>query len=149
MKLQPQDLRLGITLYDSLRNKEIKLELKHFKELSISKKAFFDRYRPVQITNPKLLELGFKEDKEMGFFYKHLIEYSQFIELYENDDYYEDEDEDFALDAAYEKSYYVYIQNDDMINSDDKNIDPIFAPDIKHVHELENLFYGFKQHLRG
>ena len=59
MKLQPQDLRLGITLYDSLRNKEIKLELKHFKELSISEKMFFERYKAIKLTKEKLLRFGF------------------------------------------------------------------------------------------
>ena len=59
MKLQPQDLRLGITLYDSLRKKEIKLELKHFKELAISEEVFFERYKAIKLTEEKLLSFGF------------------------------------------------------------------------------------------
>ncbi|KAA0126454.1 hypothetical protein FY557_17545 [Chryseobacterium sp. SN22] len=65
-----QDLRVGITLYDSVRDKNIKIEPKHFKELFIAEKKFFDRYKPVELTEDLLLRLGFQ--KTYGYRYKDL-----------------------------------------------------------------------------
>lgn len=61
MNLQPNELRLGILVYDSLRQKNITIQLKHFRELSISEKAFFDRYKAVEISEELLLEMGFEK----------------------------------------------------------------------------------------
>lgn len=59
----PQDIRIGNLVYDSLRNKEVKIELKHFRELAISEKVFFERYKGIVITEGKLLGFGFETYK--------------------------------------------------------------------------------------
>lgn len=43
------DLRVGNIVFDTVRLNEIKLEIRHFKELAVSEKAFFQRYKPVLI----------------------------------------------------------------------------------------------------
>lgn len=63
MNLKPQDLRLGILIHDTVRNTNTTLQLKHFRELSISEEQFFNRYKPVAITDQMLLDFGF--DKEL------------------------------------------------------------------------------------
>ena len=127
MKLQPKDLRLGITLYDSLRNKEIKLELKHFKELAISEEVFFLRYVGITLTDEILFKQGYVQDD--GFIRKSFRDYD--IEFWEN---YERETED-------DNYYDVYIQNDSMVENDNSvSIDPIFVFNIGSLHQLENLY---------
>ena len=127
MKLQPQDLRLGITLYDSLRNKEIKLELKHFKELSISEEAFFFRYVPIVLTDEILLNQGYVQDE--GFIRKTFRDYD--VEFWENHEW--DTEDDYP--------YLVYIQNESMYDDDNTfEIDPIFVYNVGSLHQLENLY---------
>lgn len=63
MNLKPQDLRLGILIHDTVRNTNTTLQLKHFRELSISEEQFFNRYKPVAISEEMLLDFGF--DKEL------------------------------------------------------------------------------------
>lgn len=62
MNLKPQDLRLGILIHDTVRNTNTTLQLKHFRELSISEEQFFNRYKPVAITNQMLLDFGFEKE---------------------------------------------------------------------------------------
>ena len=127
MKLQPQDLRLGITLYDSLRKKEIKLELKHFKELAISEEAFFFRYVPIVLTDEILLNQGYVQDE--GFIRKTFRDYD--VEFWENHEW--DTEDDYP--------YLVYIQNDSMFDNDNVvEIDPIFVFNVGALHQLENLY---------
>ena len=57
--MKKEDLRIGNLVYDSLRNKEVQIELKHFKELYISEKMFFERYKGVVITEEQLFGFGF------------------------------------------------------------------------------------------
>lgn len=57
--MNKQDLRIGILMYDSVRQKEVTLELKHFKELEIAETNFFQRYKPIQLTPEWLLRFGF------------------------------------------------------------------------------------------
>lgn len=68
MNLQPNELRLGILVYDSLRQKNITIQLKHFRELSISDKTFFDRYKPIEISEELLLEMGFSWNESLERF---------------------------------------------------------------------------------
>ena len=57
----PQDLRIGNLVYDSVRNKEVQIELKHFRELYISEKMFFERYKAIELNDEKLLAFGFNK----------------------------------------------------------------------------------------
>ena len=61
--MKKEDLRIGNLVYDSLRNKEVKIQLKHFKELYISEKMFFERYKSIELTEKKLLNMGFEKIK--------------------------------------------------------------------------------------
>jgi hypothetical protein len=75
--MEIQDLRIGITLYDSVRDKSIEIELKHLKELSIAENNFFERYKPIELTEDLLLILGFQ--KTYGYRYKGLKLLSRWI----------------------------------------------------------------------
>jgi len=57
--MKKEELRIGNLVYDSLRNKEVKIQLKHFRELAISEKVFFERYKAIELTEDKLLSFGF------------------------------------------------------------------------------------------
>lgn len=59
-----EDLRIGIILYDSLREKEIKVSEKHIREFLISKNVFFDRYKPILINEQYLLNNNFTKKYE-------------------------------------------------------------------------------------
>ena len=75
MNLKPQDLRIGILIHDTVRNTNTTLQLKHFRELSISEEQFFNRYKPVAITKEILLDFGFEkklyeeENPDEGHYY--------------------------------------------------------------------------------
>ena len=58
--LQIQDLRLGVLLYDSLRDKTIEVEIKHFQQLAVSEHSFKLRYLPIPLSEEWLLKFGFK-----------------------------------------------------------------------------------------
>ncbi|MGK6342850.1 hypothetical protein ACMGDK_11460 [Chryseobacterium sp. DT-3] len=60
MKLE--ELRIGSMLYDSVRDKNVTLELKHFKELAIDEKCFFDRYKPIELTEEWIKLFGYKDE---------------------------------------------------------------------------------------
>jgi len=116
MKLQPQDLRLGITLYDSLRNKEIKLELKHFKELAISEEVFFERYKAIKLTEEKLLRFGFED-----------LEKHNYSKLY----------------ITIKK---VFFPNDFIVIFNGMGVNPVLIPcngqtNVKYIHQLQNLYF--------
>ena len=57
--MKKEDLRIGNLVYDSVRNKEVQIQLKHFRELYISEKMFFERYKAIELTEEKLLSFGF------------------------------------------------------------------------------------------
>ena len=57
--MKKEELRIGNLVYDSVRNKEVQIQLKHFRELYISEKMFFERYKAIELTEDKLLSFGF------------------------------------------------------------------------------------------
>lgn len=59
--ITPQELRLGMYLRDTVRDKIIALEINHFKELAISAMNFFIRYQPIDLTEEWLLKLSFEK----------------------------------------------------------------------------------------
>lgn len=57
--MKKQELRIGIIMFDSVREKEVTLELRHFKELEIAEKNFFDRYKRIILDAIWLERFGF------------------------------------------------------------------------------------------
>lgn len=62
--MKKQDLRIGNTFYDSLRDKNIEIGINHFKELDIAENNFFDRYKPIKIDADYLINFGFVQKWE-------------------------------------------------------------------------------------
>lgn len=62
--MKREDLRIGIILYDSLREKEIQVSEKYLREFIISENVFFDRYKPIIINEHYLLNNGFVKKYE-------------------------------------------------------------------------------------
>lgn len=60
--ITPQELRLGITLYDSLRKVEVIISKKHLREFLIDEKTFFERYKAISLSEDVLLERGFEKE---------------------------------------------------------------------------------------
>lgn len=73
--MNKQDLRIGILMYDSVRQKEVTLELKHFKELEIAETNFFERYQPLELSVELLERLGFVFDEFLDCFFIGKLQY--------------------------------------------------------------------------
>lgn len=116
--MEKQDLRIGITLYDTVRDKNIEIETKHFQQLSIAEINFFDRYKPIEIDTDYLVDFGFvqKWDGENTTEFK-LSKYK--FEL---------------VHIKSQKSYVLFFGNHK-------------AGKIKYVHELQNVMQSVFQHL--
>lgn len=68
--MEKQDLRIGITLYDSVRDKNIEIESKHFKELFIAENNFFDRYKAIELDEEWFLKFGFEKHERNPFWFR-------------------------------------------------------------------------------
>ena len=79
-------LRIGNNIYDSLRDKIIQIELKHFRELAISEVSFFARYKPIEINLINLSEISInKYNSDKTSEYK-LLENKGFEIVHKKDD---------------------------------------------------------------
>lgn len=70
--INSNELRLGITLYDNLRKKEVTISKKHLREFLIDEASFVKRYLPVGITEEKLVKCGFEKLCDW-FFIKNIL----------------------------------------------------------------------------
>lgn len=108
------ELRIGILVYDSLRRKQIEIQLKHFRELSISEKCFFERYNPIPLTEEILLKFGFKKGVA-GYEIEGLLKTGRWIEK--------------------KRLFDVEICETSFLRYD-------CLKDIFHVHQLQNFYFS-------
>ena len=116
--MKKEDLRIGNLVYDSLRNKEVKIQLKHFRELAISEKVFFERYKAIELTEEKLLGFGFEDT---GVYYTLHI------------------DIDFKLLIIPAYGFYPQIDK-----ADYNGWQSVSLNKIDYTHQLQNLYYSLK-----
>jgi len=116
--MEKQDLRIGITLYDSVRDKNIEIESKHFKELSIAENNFFERYKPIEINTEYLIASGF-------------------VQKWEGENTTEFKLNEHKFELVHIKSQEAYV----LFFGNHK------AGKIKYVHELQNVMLSVFQHL--
>jgi hypothetical protein len=85
-------------------------------------------YKPIPLTERWLLKFGFKKDEVTSdSFYISIIEDCQYLEIYPSN--------------TEEDCFIGYITND-FINDSEDGSDPIFLNEIKHVHRIQNLYFG-------
>lgn len=128
MNLQPSELRLGILVYDSLRQKNITIQLKHFRELAISEKAFFDRYKAILITEEWLLGFGFhKIDKSPNGF-KYAIGIA---------------DWGFTIENSFKANTWFFgHEYYDACDGSENEKSMHFAYDLMYIHQLQNIYFS-------
>ena len=123
--MKKEDLRIGNLVYDSVRNKEVQIQLKHFRELYISEKMFFERYKAIELTEEKLLSFGFDKDEYQA------EEYGESIgNLYKLNNF---------LVCKKEDAFYNYIE------IDGDNYYSFCSTELTFAHQLQNLYYSLKK----
>lgn len=120
--MEAKDLRIGVMLYDSLRDKNIEISLKYFKELDISEKNFFERYKPIPLTEEWLLKMNFE--------IKHII-YNDVVYGRYQFYIYKSGSEFYRCTYGYNSA----MEDDCWLIEDD-------AIEIKSVSQLQNLFFA-------
>lgn len=106
-----KDLRIGILVLDTLRNKHIELNINKLKELSISQKVFFDRYKGIELYEDFLIISNFSK----GFETNQTAEYKLIS------------DKRFEIVFLKKQNLYTFFWNNKRVKS------------IKYVHQLQNL----------
>lgn len=120
--MKKQELRIGIIMFDSVRQKNIRIELKHFKELEIAEKNFFERYKPIELTPQWLERLGFVKGQQLI-----KVDTQEYIKKVGR----------LKIDVTHCKqslngAFFYFINNASMGK-------------IKYVHQLQNLFFALTQ----
>lgn len=122
------DLRVGITLYDSVREQKIILELKHFKELAIAEENFFERYKPILLDEQWLIELGFVNG-----------DYDE--ALFNPTDDYADQFKYILKSGVYHRDFVCFPAKGWIVNLGDYKSEI----EIKYVHEMQNVLNSFSR----
>ena len=126
MNLKPQDLRLGILIHDTVRNTNTTLQLKHFRELSISEEQFFNRYKPVAITEEMLLDFGFEKTGESRYGFKYSIGVN---------------DWGFTIENSFkQETWFFGHEYYDHPDESQNNKSMIFVFDLMYAHQLQNIY---------
>lgn len=123
--ITPQELRLGITLYDSLRKVEVTITKKHLREFLIDEKTFFERYKAILISEEILLECGFEKAKNNT--------------TYADGDFVLNKNLIVRINGINDQCFFYILENNYLNNY------YVSIKDFDFIHQLENLIFDLTQ----